>query len=223
MLLLVRWRRRERQVVSGLRRKNTEHAHTHARAPERALAPPGHQEAPPRARGSGWCPSFHLEDLRSDPCPWQAPGTAKQHRGSQIFKSQDSQSYQLPKANLPLKVTAKSWRKNPFLQGFWDGKTLEYLFFPAPATLCCMWDLSSPIRDRTSNSRCIGSTESQPLDGQGSPLKCLEGDELWSWGDLGLNPSTAFNLLCVRFCTNFLIDFSRDEWALDECWNKANG
>ena len=90
VLLLVRWRRRERQVVSGLRRKNTGHAHTrtHTRArPCPAWAPVGAASG----HGSGWCPSFHLEDLHSDPCPWQAAGTAKQHRGSQIFKSQDSQ------------------------------------------------------------------------------------------------------------------------------------
>lgn len=31
VLLLVTWRRRERQIVSGLRRKNTEHTRTHTR------------------------------------------------------------------------------------------------------------------------------------------------------------------------------------------------
>ena len=42
VLLLVRWRRRERQVVSGLRRKNTEHAHTHTHAhPSAPLPRPG--------------------------------------------------------------------------------------------------------------------------------------------------------------------------------------
>lgn len=63
------------------------YTHAHRSAPLPGRAPGGAASG----CGSGWCPFFHLEDLRSDPCPWQAPGTAKQHRGSQIFKSQDSQ------------------------------------------------------------------------------------------------------------------------------------
>ena len=36
--------------------------------------------------------------------------------------------------------------------------------------LCAMWDLSSPTRDQT-YAPCSGSTESQPLDLQGSAGK----------------------------------------------------
>ena len=48
VLLLVRWRRRERQVVSGLRRKNTGHAHTRTHTGA-CPCPAGHREGPPQA------------------------------------------------------------------------------------------------------------------------------------------------------------------------------
>ena len=44
---------------------------------------------------------------------------------------------------------------------------LSHVFFPPLATLCSVQDLSSPIRDQT-HSLCIGSTESYPLDHQGT-------------------------------------------------------
>ena len=43
-----------------------------------------------------------------------------------------------------------------------------FLFFNFLAALHGMWDLSSPTRDGTC-TLCSGSTESQPLDLQGSP------------------------------------------------------
>ena len=42
------------------------------------------------------------------------------------------ESYQLPKANLPLKVTAKSWRKKPFSPGFLGPEDFRMSFFFLP-------------------------------------------------------------------------------------------
>ena len=47
-------------------------------------------------------------------------------------------------------------------------KTEGFLKIYFLATLRGVWDLSSPTRDRIC-THCIGSTESQPLDCQGSP------------------------------------------------------
>ena len=47
-----------------------------------------------------------------------------------------------------------------------------FLFFNFLAALHGMWDLSSPTRDGTC-TLCSGSTESQPLDLQGSPLNSI--------------------------------------------------
>ena len=46
---------------------------------------------------------------------------------------------------------------------FWEGYFFTFLAVPRS-----MWDFSSPRRDQTC-APCIGSTESKPLDHQGSP------------------------------------------------------
>lgn len=80
VLLLVRWRRKERQIVSGLRRKNTEHTHTrtHTWAPLPACAPGGAASGP-RLRLTSVLPSGS-PPFR--PLPLAAPGIAQEHRES---------------------------------------------------------------------------------------------------------------------------------------------
>ena len=66
---------------------------------------------------------------------------------------------------------------------------LSLFFFPSffkAVPLHGMWYLSSPTRDQTHTS-CSGSTESQPLDCQGSPQ------------DVSLNATLIIALYCPKF------------------------
>ena len=68
--------------------------------------------------------------------------------------------------------TLGPWKGSPFLQQrdtIFLYLVFSFFFFPFLATPRGMWDLSSPIRDGTCVP-CSGSTESQPLDRQGSPI-----------------------------------------------------
>ena len=74
---------------------------------------------------------------------------------------------------IPIKLRRKTKEEKGRQGGNWRGEGEEErvfyycLFFLA--TLCGVWDLSSPTRGQT-YAPCSGSLESQPLDHQGSPL-----------------------------------------------------
>lgn len=136
VLLLVRWRRRERQVVSGLRRKNTEHAHTHARAPERALAQPGHQEAPPRARGSGWCPFLPSGRPPFRPLPLAGSRHCQTAPRKPNFQVAGQPKLSTTEGEFATEGHCQELEKKPFSPGFLGREDFRMSFFPPPRPLC---------------------------------------------------------------------------------------
>ena len=98
-----------------------------------------------------------------------APSSVSASRGEQLTPSRES----------PLCL----WTGKIVMTTFFSSSSF-FFFLPAPGRSCGMWDLhcgmralscsmhvgsSSLARDRT-QAPCIGSTESYPLDHQGSPM-----------------------------------------------------
>ena len=100
-----------------------------------------------------------------------------------------------------------------WLSGCTSGHWLSFFFL----AMWSMWDLSSPTRDRT-QAPCIGGSESQPLDRQGSPSLCMG---FWCqcmllpswWCDKWRNTERTLNLMPLQSNRpTLLLDF----WASAE-------
>ena len=152
VLLLVRWRRRERQVVSGLRRKNTGHAHTRTHTGA-CPCPAGHREGPPQAVApDGVHPSIWKTSVPT-PALGRLPALPNSTEEAKFSSRRTARKLSTTEGKFASKGHCQELAKKPFSSGFLGLEDFRMsLFFSSPATLCCMWDLSSPIRDRTCNS-----------------------------------------------------------------------
>ena len=115
--------------------------------------------------------------LLANPASLSILGVSSRHWGSHCLASKSRESLCPTLPGTPFQSSKSlGWEDQILHITRPKGSSLSFLFFfffgggGCGGTLCGLQDLSSPTRDRT-HAPCSGSTESYPLDHQGSPVR----------------------------------------------------
>ena len=145
VLLLVRWRRRERQVVSGLRRKNTGHAHTRTHTGARPC-PAGHREGPPQAVApDGVHPSIWKTSVPT-PALGRLPALPNSTEEAKFSSRRTARKLSTTEGKFATNGHCQELAKKPFSSGFLgleDFRMSFFYFFP-PQPLCAACGILVP-------------------------------------------------------------------------------